>query len=301
MLRTIPILTCVLLVASAPALAAARPASDLTPVAAEHNKRGITLITAGEYEAAVDELLLAYSAMPDPIQSRAGRGKVMGSLRSALNQRHAETGDPQHLCRLQILLREHIEALVVALGDAARSDDVAGSVERLRQVDVALRGTACTTATATGPTVDAAPAPQVTPKLDLSPKPATPPAPMRIRIMRNHQARAGAALLGVGFVGVTTMAVGIIIHADYYNQLRSMTARLMQGGKPSPGDAEASALLLQGGRRMRALAIAGGVVGAVALATGIALRIKSRRNKRQARLVPDGGLDHFGVRAELSF
>ena len=71
--------------------------SELTPEARPFNERGVALVHAGAYAEGVVELERACALLPDPLLHRAGRSKVLGSLRSALVSLHAATGDPAHL------------------------------------------------------------------------------------------------------------------------------------------------------------------------------------------------------------
>lgn len=277
---------------SATHVQASRP-PVLPPEAALHNDRGAASITAGDYQAAVPELLRAYAAMPDAVTQRSGRGQVLGSLRSALHRLYTDTGDIQHLCRLQALLREHIEALLIALDDAARPEDVAGSVERLREVDERV-GTRCSSPPQT---VTQAPEPLSKPRPNQTTPPARPVAPADASSRGSRT--AGVALMGVSVAAFTTMAIGIGLHADSRSKLQALARRIEAGEQVDVEDLWPR--LYDRGRSMRGMAIAGGVLGAASLITGAALHGVSRRNARRARVTPVYAAGQVGVQFDMAF
>ncbi len=276
--------------------------SDLPPEAARHNARGIALVTAGDYEAAVGELQQAYRAMPDVLGQRTGRGNVLGALRSALHRLYLETRDPRSMCLLQTLLREHIEALLLALGDSARPEDVAGSLERLRQVDVTV-GTLCSatpTVTANGHTeapFAATPAPPTTHDPDGPERRAAPSTnPMRT---------TGAVLLGLGVAGLGVMAVGIFVHTNTRLELAGLTRRLEADDNRSESELAAiedqAAVVFDRGRHMRTMAIVGGVFAGASLISGAVLRGLVRRRSVRMRVAPVYSAGQVGLQVRLAF
>jgi hypothetical protein len=271
------------------------PASDLPPEARVHNDRGIVLILAGQHEAAVDELLAAYAAMPDPLRYRAGRGKVIGSLRSAWTHLDATTGDPAHLCRLQSLLLLHLEGLLTALGPAARADDVAGTRAGLQEVRGALdrRGATCTPPARPRPPPAARPAPAP------APPPVPPlhdPAPDRrgLRI-------GGGVALGLGLAALATMTFGWVRHAAARADIQTHIDELNDAGRPVTPQEDAEVLArYHDGVRMRTLAAVSGALGGAALIVGAALLGAGRRG-RSARAAPLFAPHFVGVGLRLAF
>lgn len=283
--------------------------SDLSPEAAAHNDRGVVLLTAGDPAAALPELLAAYAAMPDAVRWRAGRGKVLGSLRSVLNQLYATTRDPAHLCRLQRLLREHIEALLLALGDDAGPEAVTGSLARLREVNAELGDHRCEAPPvvrrpdpvrmATAPSVrgpdGAAPAVPAARPVVVERPVAVVPARVAPVVDSGRPLRlASGALFGVGFVGLSGMALGAGFYTDSRSHLRAITADVMRSGQaPSSSEKHDAAEYLHQGQRMRALAIAGGVIGGVAVIAGAILRARGVRRSQLAGIGAAGALFRY--------
>ncbi len=268
--------------------------SDLSPEAAVHNDRAVALLTAGDPAAAVPELLDAYAAMPDPLRWRAGRGKVLGSLRGALRQLYTSTHDPRHLCTLQRLLREHIEGLLLALGDTAGPDAVAGSLARLREVDAELVGHDCA-----APAKEVMPVPPVLPvvpapvvEVEPPPSPVRAPAATPLRDTGRPLRIAGGSLLGVGFVGVSGMVLGAIFYADSRAHLQAITAVVAaEDREPSATERRDAGAFLRQGQQLRALTIVSGVIGGVAVIAGAVLRARGLRRARAT-----AGVGMFGLR-----
>ncbi len=268
--------------------------SDLSPEAAVHNDRAVALLTAGDPAAAVPELLDAYAAMPDPLRWRAGRGKVLGSLRGALRQLYTSTHDPRHLCTLQRLLREHIEGLLLALGDTAGPDAVAGSLARLREVDAELVGHDCAApakeVTPVPPVLPVVPAPVV--EVEPPPSPVRAPAATPLRDNGRPLRIAGGSLLGVGFVGVSGMVLGAIFYADSRAHLQAITAVVAaEDREPSATERRDAGAFLRQGQQLRALTIVSGVIGGVAVIAGAVLRARGLRRARAT-----AGVGMFGLR-----
>lgn len=251
------------------------PRSDLPPAASVHNERGVALVYAGQYDEGISELELAYAAMADPLEHRVGRGKVIGSLRSALQARYAATGDVMHLCRLRGLLRRHRDELSAALRSAGRAEVLAGTEGAIRALDGEIAGRSCAppAAAALG---TAAP---------VKPPPPVEAAPQRPGLRRMRV--AGGALLGVGFASLGVMTYGVAAVADNRQKLRSLTATVDASGEPaSEAQQAAAAALYERARDRRTLAIVAGALGGVAVITGLALRVAGRSRVGRLARVP---------------
>ncbi len=286
-------------------LAGAGPAavaSDLPPEAAAHNERGIAAIRAGEVEQGIDELERAYAAMPDPLLYRAGRDKVLGSLRGALNQRHAATGDPAYLRRLRALLQGHLDGLLATPASEVLTEDIAGTREALREVDAAL-ASACTPRP--GPAAAAGrPAGADGDGEDrtrVAGGPASGPGGPRARDGRGLRV-GGDVLLGVGFVALGVMAYGVVVHVDSRHKLQSLTDTLVAADRPgTAAERDAGAALERRGATHQGLANAAGVLGGVAVITGAALRVAGVRRARALALAPVVLPRFVGLAARVEF
>ena len=259
-------------------------AEELPPEAAMYNERGIASIRAGDLAGGIDELERSYRAMADPQVYRAGRDMVLGSLRSALNQRYAETGDPAHLRRLQGILQEHLAGLQAAPGADAAADDIAGTRAALGEVEAAL-------ASAPPPEPAAAAAPVEEAPLSNTSAPvseAAAPAADRVGTCTGRGLRIGGdVMLGAGFVGLGVMAYGLVVHFDSRHKLQSLTNSLVEADRPATSSERADGDALH--RRAtdhQTLAIAAGVAGGVALITGVALRVAGMRRARALAVAP---------------
>lgn len=270
---------------------AAAPASDLPADARAHNERGVALIHAGQYDAGIAELERAYADMPDPLEYRTGRGKVLGSLRSALQRRYTETGDAVHLCRLRELLRGHRNALLAALGPAGHVDDVSGTDEAIRELEATLGGRSC------GEPAEPVP----TSKL---PPPAAPPSRAPTKSRRGLRI-AGGVLMGAGFASLGVATFGFIAMADNRSKLQDLTESVEAAGRPPTyaQNLEAGGYFERAYER-RSLGIVTGVLGGAAVLTGMALRVAGKRRAEaqvQVHVTPTAGPGFAGAVGSLAF
>lgn len=278
------------------------PASDLSTEAQPYNQRGIAHIEAGAHAAGVHELESAYALMPDPLTYRAGRSKVLGSMRSALNHLYRSTGDPAHLHRLHNHLLRHLEALLLALGETATTADTVGSLAALRDVEERLaRAHAASPAVPTAGPVDP-PRPAAT-----RPPPVTAPiaSPIgdRPRFTDPRLRRASGAILGVGFValGVTTYAV--VVNANSRRELQALTKTIVNAGAPqSAAQTDKGENLFRRSRDHRTLGIITGIAAGTAIITGVVLLAVGRRHARgAARVAPALAPGFAGLDLHLEF
>lgn len=269
--------------------------SDLTPEARVHHQHGLDALDAGEFAASTDALERAYSLLPDPLLHRDGRSKVMGSLRAALTEAHAATGDLAHLERLQALLLAHGEALRVALGPAGTAEDFATIEAALRQVEALLTPEAARPVPTrpdpiTSPVARSA-APQTLPR------PAPAPAVDRGRRLRI----SGGVLMGLGTAALGVMAYGIVVHIDDRLKLQSLTASVAASGeRPTLAQNQEAARHHERSYKHGNLAAVTGALGVAALVTGLALRLVGARRPR-SRVEPALGARFAGVTWRLPF
>ena len=256
--------------------APAEDAPDLSPEARLHNERGIAQIVAGDYLAGVAELERAYAQMPDPLRDRVGRSELLGSIRGALNHLHATTGDAAHLRRLNAHLLRHLEALLVALGDAATDADVAGTLVALRQVEAQLAREPPLMPVVSLPAPSPRPRPVVTPRpAPPMPVPADGPTRRELRIAGGVSLGIGAALLGV-------MAYGIAAEQRHGRASRTIDDAI-DGRAITPAEHAELTAHLDRARASRRIALATGLPSAALSVLGVALLAPHRTRPARAR------------------
>ncbi len=199
---------------------AVEPPRSLSPEAAEHNTRAMQRYDAGQFGPAVDEFYAAYQAMPDARRDREGRVLLVGSMRATLLALYKQTREPAPLCRLQKILKEHLDGLTAAYPDdleMLETRSVRARHEEVTRQLADISPTACelppppapppvvaaASATPSLTTPTAAPAP---PTASTTPGPDTIP-PRHLNI-------AGGVTLGLSGVLLGVMAYGIVAEAD---------------------------------------------------------------------------------------
>lgn len=263
--------------------------SALSPVARVHNERGIALYEAGQRDEGIAELERAYAAMPDPLQYRAGRGKVVGSLRSALTRHYEATGAPRHLCRLRGILHRHRTELLAALGANGSPADVAGTDRAIATVDETLAGRPCEAEVAEPVLM-----PVVARVVKEAPAPLHPPSEVtrperRLRI-------AGGVLLGTGVAaGIGAVIAGVICDGRI-DRLDALDRWL-----ESPAEVAEMERLAGDARLARTAAVVTGSLGGSLLVAGVAVLVRSRQVARRARVVPAVSANAWGLHIQGRF
>ncbi len=278
------------------------PASTLSPEAQPFNQRGIALIEAGAHAAGVEELESAYALMPDPLIYRAGRSKVLGSIRSALNHLYQSTGDPAYLRRLQDHLLRHLEALLLALGETATTADTAGSLAALREVeqDLARTPAASPAVPTTGPVDPPRPAATRPPPVTA---PIASPIDDRPRPTGPGLRRASGAVLGVGLASLGVMTYAVVVHADSRHKLQALTRIIVNAGAPpSAAQQDQGEHLFRRSRDHRTLGLITGVAAGTAIIASVVLLAVGRRHARAAaRVTPALAPGFAGLDLHLEF
>lgn len=263
---------------------AVEPPRSLSPEAAEHNTQAMQHYDAGEFGPAVDEFYAAYQAMPDARRDREGRELLLGSMRATLLADYKKTGEPAPLCRLQKILKEHLDALTAAYPDDPEMLETRSVRARHEEVTQQLAGigpTACEPPPppAPAPVVTAPPvaepaAPAPAPTIATTPTPdAIPPRQLKI---------AGGVTLGLGVALLGVMTYGIIAEA----RTRGNAAKIRESSPDCPLTPEQLAELqglrsdAQTGRR---IAIGTGIAAGVTAVLGGALLELARRSTRSKR------------------
>ena len=253
--------------------------SDLSPEAAEHNAKAMQFYDAGQLAPAVDEFQAAYQSMPDARRDVTGREQMLGSMRAALLELHAQTGDAAPLCRLQGILQVHADALATAFPGDPNRVEIRSARARHREVTQQLASfgpDACkpppppASATVTLPVESPTPAP-VTP-----PPTPTNPTPRRLQI-------AGGVMVPLGLV-----ALGVVgaVGASYQRDLARADELHTELMTRNCTDDDRTRLreLLAATRRDEGLMIALGVTGGALLTASTTLLVRGTLQRRQARL-----------------
>jgi hypothetical protein len=277
--------------AQTPAAEVPAPTSDMPVEARNHNNRGVALITAGDFADGIAELERAYASMPDPLQYRVGRGKVLGSLRSALAQRYVATREPVHLCRSRELLRRHRAALLAALGPAGGTADVAGTDQAIREIDATLGNRPCGDPTQPQKT----PPPTAAPKPHPAPPLLHPPIDATQRAVRRHRV-AGGTLLGVAGLATVGSAIAAAIYGDRYRRLDALDRWLM-----TPEQIAAKERLHDQGRFARTSAIIMGSAAGVLLVAGVAVLVAAPRRPSRMSVAPSVAPGAWGLHVRGQF
>ncbi len=277
-----PVLTLALILAL-------EPPRSLSPEAAEHNTVAMQHYDAGEFGPAVDEFYAAYQAMPDARRDREGRVLLLGSMRATLLAHHKQTGEPAPLCRLQKILKEHLDTLTAAYPEdpemlEARS--VRARHEEVTQQLAAIGPTACEPPPPPAPVAAANP----TPPPPASTEPATPPAsspptaatPSPDTIPPRQLKIAGGVTLGLSGVLLGVMTYGIIAEAN------ARASALKIHDKPpdcplTPAEYTDLQNLQSDARAGRRIAIGTGIAAGVTAMLGGTLLGLARRSARAKR------------------
>ena len=192
-------------------LALEQPKS-LSPAAAEHNTVAMQHYDAGRFGPAVDEFYAGYQSMPDARRDREGRVLLLGSMRATLLALHRQTGEPAPLCRLQKILKEHVDALTAAYPEdpeMLETLNVRARHEEVTQQLADISPTACEPPPppAPAPVVAATPAPATSAP---APSPTKAPLPPSPDVIPPRQLKiAGGVTLGLTVTLLGVMAYGI--------------------------------------------------------------------------------------------
>ncbi|MBL9100159.1 MAG: hypothetical protein JNL82_04320 [Myxococcales bacterium] len=264
---------------------AVEPPRSLSPEAGEHNTRAMQFYDAGQFGPAVDEFYAAYQSMPDPRSDREGRLLLLGSMRATLLAHHRQTGEPAPLCRLQKILKEHLDGLTAAFPDdpeMVETRSVRARHEEVTQQLTAFSPTACEPPPPPTPPVVAAPP---TTTETAVPAPAPPPkvaTPTPDVIPPRHLKIAGGVTLGLGVVLLGVMTYGII--AERHTLNRAYKIRDESPDCPLSPDQLADLQKLHSDALAdRRIAIGAGIAAGVTAALGGTLLGLARRSGRAKR------------------
>jgi hypothetical protein len=264
---------------------AVEPPRSLSPEAGEHNTLAMQYYDAGKFGPAVDEFYAAYQSMPDARRDREGRILLLGSMRATLLAQHKQTGEPAPLCRLQKILKEHLDALTAAYPEDPEMQEtrsVRTRHEEVTQQLAAIAPAACeppppppppVSAAPPTTTESAAPAPAPPPKVATSTPDAIPPRHLKI---------AGGVTVGLG---VTLL--GVVIYGIFAERRALSSAYKIRDASPdcplSPDQLDDLQNLHSDAIAGRRIAIGAGIAAGVTAALGGTLLGLARRSGRAKR------------------
>lgn len=257
------------------------PPESLSPEAGEHNTAAMRFYDAGQLASAVDEFYAAYQSMPDARRDRKGRELLLGSMRMTLLNLHDQTGEPAPLCRLQSVLKEHVDALAAAYPDDPDMPELRSVRARHDEVTQQLASFGAHACEPPAP----APPPVVAASTPPAPVQAAPEAastsssdvipPRQLKIAGGVTLGLSAALLGVMFYGIATEASQRARVAEVKD--RSPDCPL------TPTDLEELQALRQNALFGRRIAIGTGIAAGVTTALGVTLLALAHRSARPKR------------------
>lgn len=223
---------------------------------------------AGDHVAAAEQLAEAFDLLPE--RNEHGDSRALALLDSVRARRRAfaALGDPQQLCAAKDLIARYLREAAEAYGIAAGTMDgpSAAGAER-QEIDVALEQVGAT-CSSTEPSVDAGPPPEgptTGPEVPPPVVPAKRRAPLRI---------AGVASLGIGGAMLVMMGVGLAVgtRAD-------AAGRALRQAEPTREiDALLDDAFYRRGLAGNRVAIAGGILGGLAVVVGASLLIADVRS-----------------------
>jgi hypothetical protein len=259
-----------------------RAAPAISQEAQEHYDRGTREKGAGRFAAAAAEFAAAYAGIPASLKDlRAG---VLFELVEARREAFAAGGRTRgkehpaaHLCAADTALTEFIDAAEKERkGKGKRSVDVVRATDERSQIREQIAGERKLTpeldcATVEFPSddvVEATPAPVAKPD---EPAPVKPPREKRP--INKPLVIAGGVLTGVGLAMVGLMAGGLVRG----KRAEADGDALVDAMPTTPEEDPELQAIDDRGRSGNRMAIAGGVIGALALGTGIALLVVGLR------------------------
>lgn len=225
---------------------------------------------AGDHVLAAEKYAEAVALLPERREHQDGRALALLDSVRARRRAFAALGDPLQLCAARELIARYLAEAAQAYGIAAATMDGPTAAARERQdVDAALDA-----AHATCPQGQAQPPPREDPGPPVSPPPPA-PGPRRPATMI-----AGGVTLGVGAGLLVMMAAGLGLGSS-----AEAAGRDLRRQEPTRDiDGLLDADFYRRGQAGNGMAIAGGVIGGVAVIVGASLLIVGAR-KRGPRAV----------------
>lgn len=270
-------------------------AAPIPDEAQQHYDRGVTENEAGRFAAAAAEFAAAYEGIP--AANKAQRANVLFVLVEARRNAFAESGPTQgkqhpaaHLCAADRTLTEFIDAAEKERkGKGKRSDDTVTAMNSRKEIRAQIAGEQKLTpgldcATVEFPPADVAgatPAPETNPApADGAGGPAPGKQPRAPRKIDKPLVIAGGVLTGFGLAMFGLMAGGLVRG----KRAEADGEALVDAMPTTPEEDPELQAIDDRGRSGNRMAIAGGVIGALALGTGIALLVVGLRGGRTKRV-----------------
>lgn len=272
--------------------AAAAPASKQDPALAAATQKyedGIGERDAGNFVAAADSFTAAYRDIP--MQERGIRASVLFDLIDARRNAFAEGEGPGQLCECERVLVAYLDEIKQGFGSKGEKFPDTRKAKKLlaelrTQID-GVRGETpgldCATTPLEKPAPpepEPAPAPAPAPTIPSEPEP-DPVDPAKARRARTFII-AGAVTTGVGGLFLGMMTAGLVVGRNAEKDGEARTQAAIAGGTPLSEDDPELQSLVRRGKLGNGLAIAGGVLASVAVATGVTLLVLGLRARKSA-------------------
>lgn len=283
-----------------PATAArAAPRDPALEAATRRYQEGISERDAGDFVTAAESFTAALRDLPPT--AREIRAAVLFDLVDARRNAFAEGEGPGQICESERLLGDYLAEVKQSLG--ARADKLpdtrkarkllADVRKQLAAYKVEHPDLDCARTTVERPTPEPEPEPAPPPAPAVAPEPAPPPPdttrPRRARAL----VIAGSVTTGVGGLFLGVMAGGLAIGRGAERDGDAWTQKAIKNqNAPLSADDPALQSLVRRGQMGNKLAIAGGVLATVLVATGVGLLVLGLRGKPnrppRAALAPTG-------------
>ena len=260
-------------------------------------EEGISERDAGNFVAAAESFTSAYRAIP--MQERGIRASVLFDLVDARRNAFAEGEGPGQLCECERVLVAYLDELKQGFGSKAEKfpdtrkarkllAELRKQVDELRVENPALD---CATTPLEKPAAPEPIAPEPAPTPEPAPKPDPGPSPTDAADARRARTLtiAGAVTTGVGGLFLGMLTAGLVLGRNADRDGRARTQAAIAAGTPLSQDDPGLQSLVHRGKLGNGLAIAGGVLATVAVATGVSLLVLGQRARKappRAALAP---------------
>jgi hypothetical protein len=211
---------------------------------------GANKFDTADYAGAIELWTQAYALVPNLPEYAAIKARLIANLAAAQERAYAIDSEVSHLKQAKILLESYRGSIdVIYPNGVERERERAWVADRLGKIDVELQAVADREAAAR----------------------ANEPEPKRPRKPGQALVISGSVLTGLGVAGLSMMVAGMVVGGQN-NDIADIPSN----------DLDARLSRFSQGRLGNALAIAGGVGGAVLVGAGVALLVVGVKKKRAA-------------------